>query len=400
LNAEQERAFRIVANHAVQPQTEQLKMYLGGMGGTGKSQVIKALIHFFTHRKESHRFAILGPTGTSAALLGGSTYHSYLNVQTGKSRRNEATSIAQIKGKLDGVEYIFIDEVSMLACHEMYKISAQLAKALGIYDLPFGGMNMIFAGDFAQLPPVGGASLYSNQVGTQNHAGLKPAQQEAAIGKALWHQITTVVILRENMRQKTQTLEDAKLRTALVNMRYGQCTSEDIVFLRSRVAGKQPGQPNIAAKEFRNVAIICGKHTQKDQINALGTERFAADTNQKLTNFYSIDKWGKESDPAEKAKWGKSKSAPKTKHKSNEMEFEDQLQIWKVRHGSTDNFAGKLSLCIGIPVMIRNNDATELCITKGQEAFVVGWNDKKGPHGKHVLNTICQIGQAPQGYTN
>ena len=388
LNAEQERAFRIVANHAVQPQTEQLKMYLGGMGGTGKSQVIKAMIHFFTERKESHRFAVLGPTGTSAALLGGSTYHSFLNVQSGKSRRNEITSIAQIKGKLDGVEYIFIDEVSMLACHEMYKISAQLVKALGIYDLPFGGINMIFAGDFAQLPPVGGASLYSNQVGTQNHAGLKPAQQEAAIGKALWHQITTVVILRENMRQKTQTLKDAKLRTALVNMRYGQCTSEDIVFLRSRVAGKRPGQPNIATKEFRNVAIICGKHTQKDQINALGTERFAADTNQKLTNFYSIDKWGKESDPAEKAKWGKSKSAPKTKHKSNEMEFEDQLQIWKVRHGSTDNFAGKLSLCIGMPVMIRNNDATELCITKGQEAFVVGWNDQKGPHGKRVLNTL------------
>ena len=78
----------------------------------------------------------------------------------------------------------------MLACHEMYKISAQLAKALAIYDLPFGGMNMVFAGDFAQLPPVGGASLYSDVVGTQVHAGLKPAQQEAAIGKALWHQVT------------------------------------------------------------------------------------------------------------------------------------------------------------------------------------------------------------------
>lgn len=70
------------------------------------------------------------------------------------------------------------------------------------------------------------------------------------------------------------------------------------------------------------------------------------------------------------------------------MEFEDQLQIWKVRHGSTDNFPGKLSLCIGMPVMIRNNDATELCITKGQEAFVAGWNNKRGPHGKRVLNTL------------
>ena len=91
-----------------------------------------------------------------------------------------------------------------------------------------------------------------------------------------------------------------------------------------------------------------------------------------MTTFYSIDKWGKEIDPASKAKWGKSKAAPKTKHKSSEMGFNDQLHIWKVRHGSTNNFAGKLSLCLGMPVMIRNNDATELCITKGQEGFVAG----------------------------
>ena len=390
LNTDQQRAFRIIANHAVGPKTEQLIMYLGGMGGTGKSEVIKALIHFFKERNEQHRFVVLGPTGTSAALLGGSTYHSFLGVTlTGMfSKRNQATSIAQVKARLDGTEYIFEDEASMLACHEMYQFSAQIAKAQGIFDQPFGGINMIFAGDFAQLPPVGGASLYSDVVKTQLHAGLKPAQQEAVIGKALWHQVTTVVILRENMRQTSQTPEDAKLRTALVNMRYGKCTSEDIHFLRTRQAGTRPDQPNVASKEFRNVAIICGRHTQKDQINLLGSERFAKDTGQKLTNFFSIDKWGKEVDPADKLKWGKSKAGPKTTHKSNEMDFDDQLQVWKVRHGATDNFPGKLSLCIGMPVMIRNNDATELCITKGQEGFVAGWKSKKGPHGKRVLETL------------
>jgi 2-phosphoglycerate kinase len=43
LNLDQERAFRIVANHAVTPGTEQLIMYMGGIGGTGKSQVINLL---------------------------------------------------------------------------------------------------------------------------------------------------------------------------------------------------------------------------------------------------------------------------------------------------------------------------------------------------------------------
>ena len=50
LNSDQERAFRIVANHAVTPGAEQLLMYVGGMGGTGKSQVIKALMDFFKFR--------------------------------------------------------------------------------------------------------------------------------------------------------------------------------------------------------------------------------------------------------------------------------------------------------------------------------------------------------------
>jgi ATP-dependent exoDNAse (exonuclease V) alpha subunit len=218
LNSEQERAFRIVANHSVEPKSEQLKMYLGGMGGTGKSQVIKALSIFLEKRNESHRFVILGPTGSSAALLNGSTYHSFLGLGFGNNKKNEAVNIAQVKMKLEGVNYIFIDEVSMLTCHDMYKISAQLAKALNAFDLPFGGMSIIFAGDFAQLPPVGGSSLFNESIGTQIHSGLKPGGQEATVGKALWHQITTVVVLRENMRQKTQSSADALLRKALINM--------------------------------------------------------------------------------------------------------------------------------------------------------------------------------------
>ena len=43
------------------------------------------------------------------------------------------------------VKYIFLDEVFMLSCHDLYKISTQLAS---ISDLPFGYSNIIFAGDF------------------------------------------------------------------------------------------------------------------------------------------------------------------------------------------------------------------------------------------------------------
>jgi hypothetical protein len=166
LNKEQERAFRIIANHASCPGSEQLKMYIAGMARTGKSQLIKAVVDFFEYANESHKFVILGPTGTSAALQNGSTYHPFLGINPNTSATSEATSIAQLKARLEGVDCIFIDEVSMLSCHDLYKISAKLAKAMNIHDLSFGGMNMIFARDFAQLPPVGGAPLYSGNVGT------------------------------------------------------------------------------------------------------------------------------------------------------------------------------------------------------------------------------------------
>ena len=222
-----------------------MTIYLGGMGGTGKSQVIKALMDFFRLRNESHRFVVLAPTGTTAALLNGSTYHSFLGVpiEGQDALRNESTNTAQVKARLDGVDYVFLDEVSMVACNDNYKISAQLAKGTNVFDLPYGGINMIFSGDFSQLPPVFGAPLYSGTVGTQLVSRMSVIGQEAAIGKALWHQITTVVILRENMRQKTQTLEDVKLCTALENMRYVACTPEDIKFLKTRIAGRRQNQP-------------------------------------------------------------------------------------------------------------------------------------------------------------
>ena len=50
LNTDQERAFRIIANHASTQKPEQLIMYIGGMAGTGKSQVIKALTSFLKDR--------------------------------------------------------------------------------------------------------------------------------------------------------------------------------------------------------------------------------------------------------------------------------------------------------------------------------------------------------------
>jgi hypothetical protein len=375
LNTEQERAFHIITNHAISQQLEPLKMYLGGMGGTGKSRVIEALSEFFLVQKEAHRFVIVAPTGSAAALLGGSTYHYMFGINDFIS----GAGLSKIKARLSGVEYIFFDEVSMLSARDLYRISNQLSSVLNTPEQSFGGLNMVFSGDFAQLPPaVGGenVSLYSRSIGSI--ASSKRSQEES-IGKALWHQITTVVILRQNMRQKSQTPKDNQLRSALENMRYKACTPENISFLRTLISSNLPGRSSICDDQFRNVSIITARNLHKDEINRLGALRFAEETGQVLTDFYSVDSCNV-----------KIKEADDTfTTRLKQITPEIQNSLWSQPPSSNNkNIAGKLSLCIGLPVMIRNNFATELCMTRGQEGFVFGWQSKLGIQGQVILDTL------------
>jgi len=264
------------------------------MGGTRKSQVIKALITMFDKKNESHRFVVLAPTGTAAALLNGSTYHSMLGVRS-RGKKNEdnfeksmTTLINEAQSRLTGVSYIFIDEISIIACH-LYAISAQLAAITNVHDKPYGGFNIILAGDFAQLPPTGGVPLYSNNVSKVKNTSMSPREQENTIGKILWSQITTVVILKQNIRQQAQTPDDAKLRNALENMCYKDCTEDDINFLQTHIAGSGQNSPQLNDPTFRNVLIITARNIHKDKLNIIGSQRFAADTGQELIHFYSVD---------------------------------------------------------------------------------------------------------------
>ncbi len=224
--------------------------------------------------------------GTATALLGGSTYHSVFGI----NNRNPASTkaLSQVRSRLTGVDYIFFDEVSMLSSQDMFKIHNQLARVLDAEEVSFGGMYMIFAGDFTQLPPISGESwsLYGKLHG---YLMASKSGQEHALRKGLWHQVNTVVILQQNMRQKLQTPDDQRLRTALENMRFHDCTEDDITFLKSRVSGRKDSVHTVTSAEFRNVSIITAWNVHKDKVNRLGTLQFANKTKQELMDFFTDD---------------------------------------------------------------------------------------------------------------
>ncbi|KAF5320576.1 hypothetical protein D9758_018762 [Tetrapyrgos nigripes] len=137
---------------------------------------------------------------------------------------------------------------------------------------------------------------------------------------------------------------------------------------------------------FRNTSIILTYNKHKDVANELGTKRFAAETGQMLAHFFSEDEEVVFDELPSKTHDRKRKRRKATKHKIND---EVQQQLWK-QSPSTNNMQipATLSLCKGLPVMIRFNGATELCITKGQEGTVHGWQAGKGRHGQLVLKVL------------
>ncbi|KAJ3570418.1 hypothetical protein NP233_g4408 [Leucocoprinus birnbaumii] len=387
LNGEQERAFRIVSHHASCLIPEQLLMYLGGMGGTGKSRVIHALSNYFELRGEKNRFMLVAPTGTAAALLGGSTYHSMLGFNGVSldtiSQKSASAIINDARERFRGVQYIFIDEISMIACHEMFSISRRLAEITNDHDHPFGGLSMIFAGDFAQISPAIGKALYEKLPPVVGR--MTSRAQENMLGKFFWQQVTTVVILKENMRQRVQSVNDEKLQLTLGNMRYGRCTTENLTFLRSRIAHRLSQSTHLLQHGFRNTSVITRFNKCKDHFNKRGTDRFAQDTQQEVDWMYSDDKISGQSNTT--------LLTNKTRHgrlvvKPRNININVQEYLWNTMPSNMDHIPGKIGLCVGLPVMIRHNVATELCMTKGQEATVVNWTSKMGPRGKKVIDTV------------
>ncbi|KAI0338473.1 hypothetical protein BDW22DRAFT_1298315, partial [Trametopsis cervina] len=279
----------------------------------------------------------------------------------------------------------------MFSLYDLYRISAQLCKALNAPDLSFGGLGVIVAGDFAQLPPVGKGNLplYSDTIGPYTE-GTTLRSQQNAMGKVLWYSFTTVVILRENMRLRSMSLDDVAYRRALANMRFKSCTKEDIQLLQTRVASVHDKSKSLENPRFANVSIITAHNAQRDAINNIATARFAEQNGVKVSNFYSIDQW----DHAPLARVASDMSTDE----DTSVKSRIQHLLWSLPPALTENRAGILPLCRGMPVLLKANKVTEISATNGAEAKVVDWQSHVGTSSgcAHLDVVFVELTAPPQ----
>tara|TARA_A100001011_G_scaffold400160_1_gene512841 strand:+ start:1929 stop:3227 length:1299 start_codon:yes stop_codon:yes gene_type:complete len=146
LTEKQNKAYSLMASKK--------NLFLTGPGGVGKTALIKL---FTKNYKNSRNIAVTSTTGTSSILINGVTIYSYLGIGTGKSSEdileNKIKNKTFLVERWKKLETLIIDEISMM-CPKLFDKLESLARKLRNSTLPFGGIQLILAGDFLQLPVV------------------------------------------------------------------------------------------------------------------------------------------------------------------------------------------------------------------------------------------------------
>ena len=153
LNTEQNYAYEQIIS-SVESQAGHT-FFLNGPGGTGKTFVYNTVCN----KVRSNGWIVLcvASSGIAALLLrGGRTAHSMFKIPI--SLNEESTCPIPKEGRLASLiratRLIIWDEITMQHRYAAEAVDRTCRDILGVYDRNFGGITMVFGGDFQQILPV------------------------------------------------------------------------------------------------------------------------------------------------------------------------------------------------------------------------------------------------------
>ena len=243
LNADQRRVFDTLEAHLRHQQRHEngecscallkpLRMFVSGVGGTGKSFLIQTVRGLVDQLWPSNDLmcAVAAPTGLAAFNVGGITIHRLFQLPVEHEGKTATywslpkSSQKVLQTTLRSVKMIVIDEVSMVSSLNFAYMHLRLEELFGGNDW-FGATNMLFVGDLLQLLPVNGAHVFERitQRSLQYRLGCTTAVN-------IWREAVVYDELTINERQKT---DDGF--SMLDSVRRGCPNDETILMLRKRV---------------------------------------------------------------------------------------------------------------------------------------------------------------------
>ncbi|KAJ5367847.1 hypothetical protein N7541_001788 [Penicillium brevicompactum] len=312
---------------------EQSLLYVGGEGGVGKSQIIKAIVAAIDLICRREEVIIMAPTGAAADAIGGSTYHNSLGISLNRYRRAGVSS--QVRRLWSRKTVMIIDEISMvdLAALSIINTHCKAARSLdrSSSDL-FGGLPIVISmGDFHQFPPVQGQPLWRI-----------PRNETEEDGKLIWAQFKHVVILDEQMRQA----EDVSYRCLLSRARSGTLTSDDLATLNSKAIS------SLADPRLQLPPAVVKLKSLRHVINRLQIERFARANHQKIFVFPALHTRTRSSSPAD-----------------FRLRADDLLGL--PEQGAKVPFPGLILYTLSMPAMVLTNICTPAGLVNGAMGLAV-----------------------------
>ena len=218
-------------------------VFFTGSAGTGKSHVLQRL----RDALDPAVTAFTASTGIAAVALQGTTIHSWaglapamLEVIEGPRCTAEALSgvVREVLKRREAVarwrrtRTLLVDEISMLSGPLLDALEA-VARAVRGSDAPFGGLQLVFAGDFFQLPPVfrGTSSSSSSSSAGAAEGGAGRFAFQAHCWESI---VTTSIVLTRVFRQG----EDGAFIALLNEARVGKISAESAALLGARFGAR------------------------------------------------------------------------------------------------------------------------------------------------------------------
>ncbi|KAE8211017.1 hypothetical protein CF319_g9369, partial [Tilletia indica] len=331
-----------------------LRMLMHGEAGTGKTVVVRLLRELMDAYGRGHQIMFVAPTGKAAAAIGGMTQHAAFKLdirQRGltveeleiEKQDHTATRLRFLQKTFGNIRWIFFDEVSMTSCEMFGEIEQSLRIGTGKLDEPFGGVNVLFAGDFCQLPPVGASPLYASGSATYNTADVRTKEE---LGRLAWLHIDTVVEFAEQRRMK-----DPEMAAALSRLRKRACIDEDVALFNGNVLVAAPGElaPDISRRH--GLIVLANTNQTVQALNHRKATTQAASDRRRVVISHAADK----------------STAPMSlQQRKALLSYVGQS---KIKVG-----IGRLPLFVGMPVIYRGpNKSVQMGITNGAFGTVVSW---------------------------
>lgn len=136
-----------------------VNVFLTGEPGAGKTHTINAYIQWL--RERGVEPAVTASTGIAATHVEGMTIHSWSGIGIKKYVNDWDIEMIQSREKtakrIIDAKVLIIDEISMLdgaTLDSVDRVLRVLRRRPLMPEQPFGGLQVIFVGDFFQLPPV------------------------------------------------------------------------------------------------------------------------------------------------------------------------------------------------------------------------------------------------------